>query len=103
VTYLESLARAIQEAIPDDVLPKDDTSELFLLYAVVLLARGEATSREDVHNAWVAWMISKHKRHESMVPFAELPAATQAEDSPFVTAIRTVARRRSGEGADRSS
>jgi hypothetical protein len=28
-----------------------------------------------------------------MVPFNELPRETQAEDSPFVVAIQTVARR----------
>jgi hypothetical protein len=93
VNYLESLAREIQQAVPDDALPNEDTSALFLMYAVVLLARGEDTGREDVHNAWVAWMTTKGEQHESMVPFAELPLETQAEDSPFVIAIRTVARR----------
>lgn len=93
MNYLESLAREIQQAVPDDALPNEDTSALFLMYAVVLLARGEDTGREDVHNAWVAWMTTKGEQHESMVPFAELPLETQAEDSPFVIAIRTVARR----------
>ncbi len=97
MNYLESLAKEIQRAVAGDALPDDDTSGLFLMYAVVLLARGEDTSREDVHNAWVAWMIAKGEQHESMVPFAELPAATQAEDSPFVLAIRSVARRSSSQ------
>ena len=74
-------------------LPDDDTSNLFLLYAVLLLAKGDAVTHEDVHNAWVAWMGSKGEEHESMVPFTELPPGTQGEDSPFVLAIRSVARK----------
>jgi hypothetical protein len=54
----------------------------------------QGISAEDVHNAWVAWMVSKGVEHESIVPFSELPAATQTEDSPFVLAIRSVARTR---------
>ena len=63
---------------------------------MLLLAREEVT-REDVHNAWVAWMTGNGENHESMVPFAKLPTDTQAEDSPLVVAIRTVARKRMTE------
>lgn len=100
MNYLESLAREIHQTVPVDALPDDDTSTLFLMYAVVLLARGEDTEREDVHNAWVAWMTSKGEQHDSMTPFSELPLETQAEDSPFVIAIRTVARLRNIGGND---
>jgi hypothetical protein len=37
-------------------------------------------------------MESKGAEHELMVPFAELSLGTQGEDSPFVLAIRSVAR-----------
>jgi hypothetical protein len=92
VTYLDAIAEDIRRAVTPAALPGDDTSDLFLLYAVLLLAKGEAVNGEDVHNAWVAWMKSKGEEHESMVPFAELPLATQGEDLPFVLAIRSVAR-----------
>ena len=100
MTYLDSLAGAIRKAVPAEALPDEDASDLFLLYAVLLLAKGEAVTREDVHNAWVAWMESKGEKHESMVPFAELPLETKGEDSPFVLAIRTVARTRSAGGGE---
>lgn len=95
MTYLDTLAADIRETIPSDALPAEDTTSLFLMYAVLLLAKGEKVTREDVHNAWVAWMVGKGAEHESLVPFAELPAETQVEDSPFVVAIRNVARRQS--------
>ncbi len=38
-------------------------------------------------------MLDRGQAHESMVPFTELSAETQAEDSPFMVAVRTVARR----------
>lgn len=92
--YLDEIGNAIRSATPEEALPDDDTTDLFRSYAVLLLAKGEAVTREDVHNAWVAWMASRGEEHESMVPFAELPATTQAEDSAFVLAIRSVARAR---------
>jgi hypothetical protein len=92
MTYLDAVARQIRSAAKEDALPDEDTSSLFLSYAVLLLAKGEHVTREDVHNAWVAWMESKGENHESMVPFDELPLATQSEDSPYVLAIKTAAR-----------
>jgi hypothetical protein len=93
MTYLDALADEIRRAAPSDALPDEDTSSLFRSYAVLLLAKGEEVTPEDVHNEWVAWMLDRGESHESMVPFAELSAETQAEDSPFMVAVRTVARR----------
>lgn len=93
MTYLDALAEEIRWAVPLDALPDEDTSSLFRIYAVLLLAKGEEVTREDVHNAWVAWMLERGEAHESMVPFADLSAETKAEDSPFMIAVRTVARR----------
>ena len=94
MTYLDDIARRIEAEVPSDDLPDEETADLFVSYAVLLLAKGEGVTRVDVHNAWVAWMQANGKRHESMVPFDELPSDTQAEDSPFVLAIRSVARSR---------
>jgi hypothetical protein len=97
VSYLDEVADYLRNAVPADALPDEDTTGLFLLYAVLLLAKGDAVTREDVHNAWVAWMSSRGEDHESMVPFSELSSDTQAEDSPFVGAIRNVARKLKAE------
>ena len=93
MTYLQALALEIKGAVSQDAMPNERTAALFLSYAVLLLAKGEQVSEEDVHNAWVAWMESKGETHEAMVPFDELPPEKRAEDAPFVRAIRTVARR----------
>lgn len=93
MNYLQEIANAITREVSSDALPDRDTSDLFLVYAVLLLARGQGVSREDVHNAWVAWMTSHGEELPTMVPFGELPAEEQAEDSPFVSAIRAVAGR----------
>lgn len=97
MTYLDKLAEEIRGAVAPDALPDEDTSSLFRIYAVLLMAKGHEVTHEDVHNAWTAWMLDKGETHESMVPFAELSAETQAEDSPFMVAVRTVARRHGGE------
>lgn len=90
--YLDELADEIREHVPADTLPEGDTSGLFLIYAALLLAKGEHVTRADVHNAWVAWMAGEDAAHESLIPYEGLDAATQAEDSPYVVAIRTVAQ-----------
>jgi hypothetical protein len=90
--YLDELAAEIRAAVPTETLPDGDTSTLFRMYAVLLLAMGERVTRADVHNAWVAWMASTDSSHESLVPFEDLDAQTQAEDSPYMLAIRNVAR-----------
>jgi hypothetical protein len=97
VTYLDLLALEIRRAVSAYALPDERASDLFLSYAVLLLAKGERVSEEDVHNAWVAWMESKGETHEAMVPFDELTPEKRAEDAPFVQAIRSVARRSSAK------
>jgi hypothetical protein len=98
VTYLRDIAGAIRDEIEIDRLPTGDTDLLFDLYAAVALIRGGDTTRRDVHNVWVAWMLGEGEHHPSMVPFEDLPPEVQAEDEPFVHAIRTVASRRSTRG-----
>jgi hypothetical protein len=41
-------------------------------------------------------MEMRGEQHESMVPFHELAESVQAEDVPFVEAIRAVAARMAG-------
>ena len=97
MSYLDDVAQRIRGAVSANALPDEDTTSLFRMYAVLLLAKGKDVTREDVHNAWVAWMLSRGEHHESMVPFTDLPPGTQAEDSPFVVAIHTVAERLTSE------
>lgn len=78
-------------------MPSGDTAELFRIYAVLLLARGQEVSPADVHNAWVAWMSGLDKSHEALVPYTDLAADVAAQDRPYVEAIRAVARAMPGK------
>lgn len=91
MTYLERVAQHIRDEVPNEALPPEDTGLLFLLYGVLLLAKGQDVSAEDVHNAWTVWMTSKGETHPAMIPYAELATATQAEDEVFVRAIHRAA------------
>ncbi len=93
MSYLDKLANEIERQVPDRLLPDEDMASLFRLYALLALAKGRAVNAIDVHNAWVAWMQERDPGHRSIKPFAQLDAATQAADEPFVQAIRTVAER----------
>ena len=92
MTYLRALADEIAHEVGEG-RPDRSHRDLFLLYAVLALVRGEDADRRDVHEAWVAWMDMRGEEHASMVPFDDLSSDVQAEDEPFAQAIRAVARR----------
>lgn len=100
MNYLERVADEIRREVAAGDLPEDDPSPLFLVYAVLLLAKGSSVTAQDVHNAWVAWTSPRDPTHESLVPFEQLSAETRSEDSPFVAAIRAVATRHTRSAAD---
>jgi hypothetical protein len=92
MNYLEKLAQDIKAAVPSDAVPNGDNTDLFVLYASLLLAKGSSVTAADVHNAWAAWMTARGQGdHQSVVPFEQLSPEVQQEDSPFLTAIRQVA------------
>jgi len=98
MTYLEDVAHDIEAVVRPGQESDADMRDLFLAYAVLAQAKGEATTAPDVHDAWVAWMLGRRRDHSSMVPFADLPADVQREDDPFVEAIQRVARQRGLRG-----
>ena len=92
VTYLDEVIANIRNAVAEDALAVENTTDLFASCAVLLLAMENSVTREDVDNAWVTWIALKgegDESHDSMVPFLELPPETLAEDSRFVVAFRT--------------
>lgn len=91
-SYLERDADRVRQCLPDGVPVPDDSDGLFLLYAVLLRAKGRSTEQSDVHDAWSAWMTMREPGHESIRPFDELDAETRDEDQPFLLAIRRAAR-----------
>jgi hypothetical protein len=61
------------------------------VYALLVLTTGQATTLENVHDAWSAWRVFTNPKHPALVPFAELSADIQAYDRPYRDAIRQVA------------
>jgi len=91
LSYLSLDAARIRAALPEGSSVPDGADDLFLLYAVLMRAKGANVKAEDVHDAWAAWMLGVDPTHESIVPYAELDPATRAEDRPFLLAIRRAA------------
>jgi hypothetical protein len=90
-TYIEELARRIRSHVDADLVPEGDAEGLFLIYAVLALAKGKHVDRRDVHNGWAAWMVTRDPTHESIEPFDDLSPEKKREDDPFVSAIRAAA------------
>jgi hypothetical protein len=91
-TYIERIAQRIRDEVPEHLVPDGEVDSLFLIYAVLALAKGPSVTARDVHNAWAAWMATTHPSHMAIRPFDDLPDETQSEDEPFVIAIRAAAR-----------
>jgi hypothetical protein len=93
MNYLERVAQAIYEAAFLDADWDSETDKiLYRIYAVLALSKGVNTTNEDVHDAWSAWMLGYHPDHWSIIPYQQLPAATQALDEPYTRAIHEVAQ-----------
>lgn len=88
---MDDLAGRVRDQIHPDDRPSDDADLLYALYALLVAVKGEATSLRDVHDAWTTWMALRGIEHESAIPFDDLSSAVQAEDEPFLEAIRRVA------------
>lgn len=89
--FLTVVAERIQAQVPSEVRPDDPHQlRLFRFYALLALAKGTETTREDVHNAWVAWMVEIDVTHTALVPFGELSEDQHRQDDPFLAAIKAV-------------
>lgn len=88
--YIDALALEIQRRA--DPNPSADWFPLYRIYAVLALAKGTATTMTDVHDAWSAFMAGLDPHHRALIPFADLGAAVQSMDWPFVEAIHHVAK-----------
>jgi hypothetical protein len=61
-------------------------------YAVLVLTTGQATTLENVHDAWSAWRaFSDRPDHDDLVPFQMLDAGTAEWDRPYRDDIRRLA------------
>ncbi|HET9897402.1 MAG TPA: SAM-dependent methyltransferase [Streptosporangiaceae bacterium] len=106
-SYLAADAALIRAELPPRLWPAADCDALFLVYAVLMRAKGEAVTAADVHDAWAAWTVSTRGEHRCLVPFESLDPDVQDRDTPYVEAIHRAARRRAGrtawgDGYDRS-
>jgi hypothetical protein len=92
-SYLEEAAGLIRAELAADAEPPANSESLFVLYAVLMRAKGESVTLADVHDAWSAWAVITQPGHKSLVPFQDLDPETQEADRPYAEAIRRAARR----------
>lgn len=91
MNYLDRLAAEIQRTADPDSRPPDEDLPLYRLYAVLLLAKGQDVTAEDVHNAWAAWASEHQPSSQHLKPFKELSLSVQRKDAAYVDAIHQVA------------
>ncbi len=97
MNYLDLLASEIQRTADPEAVPPDEDTALYRQYAVLLLAKGQMVTAEDVHNAWAAWASEFDPESRHLLPYKELSLTAQRKDEPYAEAIRRVARQRGDE------
>lgn len=89
-SYLDKIAAEIRRTTdPDAAL--DEDMPLYRIYAVLLLAKGQTVTLEDVHNAWAAWASQYEADSRNLIPFKELSLSVQRKDQLYMDAIHQVA------------
>jgi hypothetical protein len=96
MSYLSDDAQLIRRMLPPEARPPEDAGDLFLIYAVLLRAKGDQVTAADVHDAWAAWTEARNPDHAALLPFDALSPGTQRQDLPYVHAIHAAALVRSG-------
>lgn len=91
-SYLDRIAAEIRRVADPNAASLDEDLLLYRLYAVLLLAKGENVTAEDVHNAWAAWASECEPESRNILPFKELSVSVQRKDQLYVDAIHQVAR-----------
>jgi|SRR3954467_13049742 hypothetical protein len=90
MNYLTRITARLQELAAER--GSELKPELAALYALLVLTTGQATTLENVHDAWSAWRaFSARPDHPMIVPLAMLNTATIEYDRAWRDDIRTVA------------
>lgn len=85
--YITRKAHEIYSLAHNGGTPDAEHIALYRIYAVLCLAKGEATTNEDVHDAWSAWTAATFPEHRSLKPYKALSPETQAYDTAYARAI----------------
>jgi hypothetical protein len=88
---LDDIAGKIRHRFPADTFTRPGMDDLLAIYATLVLVKGAAVTNQDVHHAWVIWARKYEPESPNIVPYDQLDAASQAQDSPFMQAIREIA------------
>jgi hypothetical protein len=100
-SYLDEDAAAIRSFLDPGAEPPPNSDYLFVLYAVLMRAKGQDVTHSDVHDAWAAWMQLTSPEHAAIKPFEELGRDVQREDEPYLRAIKRAAKSRARTRGDR--
>lgn len=92
-SYIDLIAAEIRRTADHEASLADADLALYRYYAVLLLAKGDHVTAEDVHDAWAAWASEFASDHRNLLPFKELSLRVQRQDLRYMNAIREVAAR----------
>ncbi|MGN8224115.1 RipA family octameric membrane protein [Gracilimonas sp. BCB1] len=95
---MEKIADTIKSFIPEERLPEDNYDELFVLYAVLLRAKGKNVTQSDIHDAWSAWMNKQDQDHNAILPYEDLEKNVQDQDNLYAVAVRKAAEKLNLQG-----
>jgi hypothetical protein len=94
MNYVDAAAERVKRELAPDLRPGERGEELYRLYGLLVLVKGQECTLEDVHDAWSTWMTIEQPDHDALVPFDDLSLEAQEKDRPYLSAIKRAAERR---------
>lgn len=90
-SYLTGDARRIRTLAHPEIPKASPLPPVYLIYAVLLRAKGTSVEDEDVHDAWAAAKEIAADDSASLVPYEFLTDEEQLKDRVYADAIRIAA------------
>lgn len=103
MSYATFVTSRLSDMLHPETMKPGDGATLMRMYAVLVFAKGENVTLEDVHDVWSLWKTGEGwtygevknnaaKVTPYLVPFADITDEIAAYDQPYVDAIKQVAR-----------
>lgn len=96
MNYIDQIASEICDICETDDGVSPDLRfthvRLYRIYALLCILKGEATTAENVHQAWSVWILEDFPIHRCLVPYDELSDFDKVKDHLYRDAIIQVAK-----------
>lgn len=91
MNYVEVAREVLKARMEDYGDWGEDAERLLDLYALLVIAKGQGATMQDIHDSWSLWMNHANPDHKSLIPFSLLSPEVAEYDRPYLAAVHETA------------